>query len=276
VLYEMLIGAVPFTGDSPIGIAMRHVSEEVPAPSSLATDVPPEVDDVVAKATAKDPKDRFADGREMAAALAHGGDPTVAMATGGTSVLTNAGRTQEAPQTVWPIPGDRWEPRRLGRFVLIALGILAGIAALLLLVNLLSDDEHPQRAGGGAPAQDQEEQPADKEEPAPEPEPEVVTVGAFIGRSFTDAESELKAQGLEIAREDIDSAEQPDLVVDQDPPEGTDLQPGDTVTLYVSNGALIEEESGDEGEGSDEEDEGNGESQGKGKGLEKNEDKGKD
>ena len=286
VLYEMLTGAVPFTGDSPIGIAMRHVSEEVPAPSSLATDVPLEVDHVVAKATAKDPKDRFADGREMAAALAHGGDPTVAgalggaptaaMATGGTSVLTNAGRTQEAPQTVWPIPGDRWEPRRLGRFVLIALGILAGIAALLLLVNLLGDDEQTQRAGGGAPAQDQGEQPADKEEPAPEPEPEVVTVGAFIGRSFTDAESELKAQGLEVAREDIDSAEQPDLVVDQDPPEGTDLQPGDTVTLYVSNGALIEEESGDEGEGSDEEDEGNGESQGKGKGLEKNEDKGKD
>ena len=76
VLYEMLTGAVPFTGESPVGIAMRHVSEEVPPPSSLAADVPPAVDDVVAKATAKDPKDRFADGRDMAAALAHAGDPS--------------------------------------------------------------------------------------------------------------------------------------------------------------------------------------------------------
>ena len=280
VLYEMLTGAVPFTGDSPVGIAMRHVSEEVPAPSSLATDVPSTIDDVVAKATAKDPRDRFADGREMAAALAHAGDstaagalggaPTAAMVAGGTAVMTNAGRTQEAPQTVWPIPGDRWEPRRLGRFVLIALGILAGIAALLLLVNVLGDDEQPQRAGGGAPAQDQQEQPPageNQDEEEPESEPEAVTVGGFIGQFFADAETELKAQGLEVAREDVDSDEQPDVVVDQDPAEGTDLQPGDTVTLYVSNGALIEEESGDEGSG----EEGKGKAKGQDKDKEKDE-----
>jgi beta-lactam-binding protein with PASTA domain len=94
-----------------------------------------------------------------------------------------------------------------------------------------------------------------------------VTVGSFIGQFFTDAESELKAQGLEVAREDVDSAEQPDVVIDQDPPEGTDLQPGDTVTLFVSNGALIEEESGDEGE------ESSGEGEGKAKGHDKDKDK---
>jgi serine/threonine-protein kinase len=258
---------------------MRHVSEEVPAPSSLASDVPPAVDDVVAKATAKDPKDRFADGREMAAALAHasgstvpgalGAAPTAAMAAGGTAVMTNAGRTQEAPQTVWPIPGDRWEPRRLGRFVLIAFGILAGIAALLLLVNLLGDDEPPGRAGGGAPAQDQEEQPAD-EDPAPEAEPEAVTVGGFIGQFYADAEEQLTADGLEVVREDVDSDEEAELVIDQDPPEGTDLQPGDTVTLYVSNGALIEEDSGDEGDEGDEK--APKEPKGKAKGHDKDED----
>ena len=259
VLYEMLTGAVPFTGDSPVGIAMRHVSEEVPAPSSLAPDVPPAVDDVVAKATAKDPKDRFADGRDMAAALAHAGDPaapgafgaaaapTAVMAAGQTSVLTDAGHTQEAPQTVWPIPGDRWEPRRVGRFALIALGILAAIAALLLLVNLLGDDPTPS-AGSGGPGPDQEEQPTDENQGEEVPEAETISLDGYVGQFYADAEEQLQAEGIEVTREDVDSAEQPELVVDQNPGEGETVVPGDTVTLYVSNGALIDEESGDEGE----------------------------
>lgn len=271
VLYEMLTGAVPFTGDSPIGIAMRHVSDDVPPPSAIAGAVPQAVDELVSKATAKAPEDRFADGQEMAAALAELADPTApgilaaaaptaALAGGGTAVMTNPGGTQEASPTVWPIPGDRWEPRRVGRFVLLAFGILAAIATLLLLVNLLGDDDQPQRAGGGAPAQNEETEPA---------EPETVTVGAFIGQSYADAEQQLTADGLEVAREDEDSAEAPELVIDQDPAEGEELSPGETVTLFVSNGALIEEES-DEG---DEGDEG-GDPPGKAKGRDK--DKGKD
>ena len=274
VLYEMLTGAVPFTGDSPVGIAMRHVSEEVPAPSSLAPDVPPAVDDVVAKATAKDPNDRFADGRDMAAALAHAGDPkaagalgaagapTAAMAAGDTSVLTHAGQSHEAPQTVWPIPGDRWEPRRVGRFALIALAILAGIAALLLLVNLLGDDDPTPGAGSGGPGPNQEEPPADENQGEEEPEPEAISLDGYVGQFYADAEEQLKAEGIKVARVDVDSAEEPELVVDQDPGEGETVQPGDTVTLSVSNGALIEEEPGDEGEGSSGEDEGKGKAKG--------------
>ncbi|HEU4488041.1 MAG TPA: protein kinase, partial [Actinomycetota bacterium] len=59
MLYEMLTGEVPFSGDSPIGVAMRHVSDEVPAPSSKAPEVPAALDEVVLTATAKDPSDRY-------------------------------------------------------------------------------------------------------------------------------------------------------------------------------------------------------------------------
>ncbi|MDQ3619223.1 MAG: protein kinase [Actinomycetota bacterium] len=273
VLYEMLTGAVPFTGDSPIGIAMRHVSDDVPPPSAIAGAVPQAVDELVSKATAKAPEDRFADGREIAAALAELADPTApgivaaaaptAAMDGGTAVLTNPGGTQEAPQTVWPIPGDRWEPRKVGRFVLLAFGILAAIAALLLLVNLLGEDDPPQRTGGGAPAQNEETEPA---------APETVTVGAFVGQSYEDAEQQLTGAGLEVAREDVDSAKAAELVVEQDPAEGEELSPGETVTLYVSNGALVEEESGDEGDVDDESDEG-GDPSGKAKGHDKSKDK---
>ena len=157
------------------------------------------------------------------------------MAAGGTAVLTNAGRAQEAPQTVWPIPGDRWKPRRLGRFVLIALGILAGIAALLLLVNVLGDDEQPQRAGDGAPAQDQEEQPADEGQDDEAPAPETISLDGYVGQFYADAEEQLKAEGLEVVREDVDSEERTELVIDQDPGEGETVQEGDTVSVTYRN-----------------------------------------
>ena len=67
VLYEMLTGAVPFTADSPVSVAMKHLNEEVPAPSWLKPGIVPDVDELVRSATAKDPKDRPADGAEFAA-----------------------------------------------------------------------------------------------------------------------------------------------------------------------------------------------------------------
>ncbi|MGH8881279.1 MAG: protein kinase domain-containing protein, partial [Stackebrandtia sp.] len=69
VLYEMLTGSVPFTGDSPIAVAMRHLSDDVPPPSELQSEVPAHLDDAVARATAKEPTDRFPTAEEMAAAL---------------------------------------------------------------------------------------------------------------------------------------------------------------------------------------------------------------
>ena len=47
VLYEMLVGVVPFTGDSPVAIAMRHMSDKLPPPSTLNPDVPEALDAIV-------------------------------------------------------------------------------------------------------------------------------------------------------------------------------------------------------------------------------------
>nr|MDQ3958632.1 protein kinase [Actinomycetota bacterium] len=69
LLYEMLTNALPFTGESALAIAMRHVSDEVPAPSAVNPRVPEWLDGIVARATAKDPAARWADARDMAEAL---------------------------------------------------------------------------------------------------------------------------------------------------------------------------------------------------------------
>jgi serine/threonine-protein kinase len=67
ILFEMLTGAKAFTGDTPIHIAYQHVHGSVPAPSSRIASVPPELDALVASATARDPDLRPADANALLA-----------------------------------------------------------------------------------------------------------------------------------------------------------------------------------------------------------------
>jgi serine/threonine protein kinase/beta-lactam-binding protein with PASTA domain len=67
--FELLTGAVPFTGDTPISVAYRHVHDDVPPPSSVVANVPPELDDLIVRATRRDPAARPADAAAFLAAL---------------------------------------------------------------------------------------------------------------------------------------------------------------------------------------------------------------
>ncbi|GAA3338936.1 Stk1 family PASTA domain-containing Ser/Thr kinase [Curtobacterium pusillum] len=65
MLYEMLTGEQPYKGEQPMQIAYQHANDTVPAPSAAVAGVPPELDDLVAWATARNPDDRPRDAREM-------------------------------------------------------------------------------------------------------------------------------------------------------------------------------------------------------------------
>ncbi|MEV6659022.1 Stk1 family PASTA domain-containing Ser/Thr kinase [Nocardia fluminea] len=69
LIFELLTGRVPFTGDNSLSVAYQRVENDVPAPSDFIGGVPPEFDALVAKATSRDPAQRFADANEMAATL---------------------------------------------------------------------------------------------------------------------------------------------------------------------------------------------------------------
>ena len=70
VLYELLTGTVPFTGDAPVEIAMKHLSDDAASRRRRRRpDVPRDLDLVVMRALAKDPDERFADAEEMDADL---------------------------------------------------------------------------------------------------------------------------------------------------------------------------------------------------------------
>jgi serine/threonine-protein kinase len=67
VLYEMLTGKVPFDGDDPVAVAWEHVDNDVPPPSQTVKGVPKALDDIVARATRRDPGARPTDAGAMLA-----------------------------------------------------------------------------------------------------------------------------------------------------------------------------------------------------------------
>jgi serine/threonine-protein kinase len=69
ILYELLTGQVPFTADNPLDVAMLHMTETPRPPSQLSPQITPAVEAVVLKALAKEPRDRYQSGEELAQAL---------------------------------------------------------------------------------------------------------------------------------------------------------------------------------------------------------------
>jgi serine/threonine-protein kinase len=69
ILYELAAGQLPFDDESPLSVALKHISDAPPLPTSLNPKLPPDVESVILRAMAKDPADRFATAGDMAAAL---------------------------------------------------------------------------------------------------------------------------------------------------------------------------------------------------------------
>jgi tRNA A-37 threonylcarbamoyl transferase component Bud32 len=128
VLYEMLTGEVPFTGDSPVAVAMRHVREQLPDVQRLRPDVSAATASVIDRAVAKDLDWRYADADSMAAAL----EDVLAIEA------ARAGQaTGEATSVLRSLPGAArrrlpWRMRHPARW-LASLALLAAIVAIALI-----------------------------------------------------------------------------------------------------------------------------------------------
>ena len=70
VLYEMLTGSPPFVGKTPVSIIVKHLGAPVPTLAEGGVDLPPEVDQIISRALAKSPDERFARSADFAAAVA--------------------------------------------------------------------------------------------------------------------------------------------------------------------------------------------------------------
>jgi eukaryotic-like serine/threonine-protein kinase len=250
VLYEMLVGTVPFTGDSPVAIAMRHMADELPPPSTVNPGISLGFDEIVRRATSKDASDRFPDAQAMADALRRaldsspGGSPVGAGATeaiGGSPTAVLEATSQRTAER--PLAGE-WDAHRVGRIVLLSFAALIVIAIALLLFRLAAGDDEPQRAERqqGTAGRAAEEEPAPAEAVLPED---------ILGRPFDDVAAELSDElGLIVDRNDEPSNDfpTPGDVSGAVPDPGSIVTEGDTVTLIVSTGPEDDEEDKDEGD----------------------------
>jgi len=259
VLYEMLTGRVPFTGESLMAVAAKHLTDSVPRPSATNRSIPAVYDDIVERATAKDPRHRYSDAASLQQALqdaARGAGGGTAPAT--TARLDAADSTDvlvatDETRTVWPIPGNRWDPHRVGRIVLAAFGVLAIVAAALLVARLGDVDRRARS-----------DEPVTNESPAA-PAFTMPSEDLLIGASQEAVTNVLDDWGVEYSIQTV-SAEDYGLdlaegrIVATRPAPGEQVGAGEVVTLFVSDG-------GEDGEG-DQPDE-RGEPPGKAKGKEK-------
>lgn len=138
LLYEMLAGDPPFTGEHPMAVALAHQQTEPSPLVERRADVPAPIAAVVHRALEKDPGRRFADAREMRAALAEASAGRASAAAAPTVALAAAGATQTLPAPAPPAPPSppepgprRREPGRPRRWVpaVIGLGVLAAVVA---------------------------------------------------------------------------------------------------------------------------------------------------
>ncbi len=123
VLYEMLAGRPPFDGVSAVELALAHLSDP---PPPLPDGVPADLRRVVARALAKDPGERYADGAAMADALTGGTGGSGATGPDGTRVAPRRG-----PRTLLDPAARR---RSVALFALV-LAILAGLSAAAILLG---------------------------------------------------------------------------------------------------------------------------------------------
>jgi beta-lactam-binding protein with PASTA domain len=225
VLYELLTGAVPFTGDTPVEIAMKHLSETPEPPSAKRQDIPHDLDLVVLRALAKEPPDRYQSAAAMDADLetvAHGGHVPVETAEAATMVLSST--RGDSPTAVtqlrrgrpggppYPPQYEPLAPRRRPLWPwLLGFGTLV---ALLVAGWLIYDTVRDQL-----------------ENAKPVSVPYVVALQEANARN-TLTDHQLKVKVTHEANPDVEQG----LVFDQNPNAGTGVEKNSVVVIKVSTG----------------------------------------
>ena len=219
VLFELLTGEVPFTGESPVEIAMKHLAEIPPAPSELRPDVPADLDLVVVRALAKEPADRYQSAAAMDADLetvARGGRVAAETAEAATMVLSGERMLDAtaATQVVRRGGPPQYEPPKRGRSLWPWLVGLGAVLALLVGGWLAYNSIQHQLQGA-----------------------ESVAVPYVVGIQQANAEKLIQDKGLipnvhRVANADVAEG----TVFAQSPTEGTRVDKQTVVRIDVSSG----------------------------------------
>jgi hypothetical protein len=220
VLYEMLTGELPYTGEHPLATAMKHLDEPPRHPKEANPAVPEELDALTTKLLAKDPEKRYASAAELAEDLGRVRDGLPPLAAGTEEDTTprmapGTGKTLTAPVAA-PARGRVPASRSRRRWALLLAALLLGAALLGGLAWALSGGLTDQ----GSPASAR------------------VEVPDVVGLGQNEAQRRLEDAGLKLGAQDEASSEQVAVgaVIEQNPAAGTKAERGTAVDLIVSAG----------------------------------------
>ncbi|WP_433228458.1 Stk1 family PASTA domain-containing Ser/Thr kinase [Actinomadura formosensis] len=231
VLYELLTGKPPFTGDSPVAIAYQHVREEPVPPSQVDPQIPQWADAIVLKAMAKDADHRYQNATEFRQEIQRvlQGQPVASTAAStmlmgaqpqGTQVMgayphTQMHRPQDDGYGLPPVRYDDDMPERSGGkkaalWVGLAVLFIGGAALIGLLLS------------GGGDKKDQQ----------------VAIPQSIVNVPQSDATAQLTKLGFQVGEPKTDFSDdiRRGYVIGSDPEPGTNAAKGATVTLLVSKG----------------------------------------
>jgi beta-lactam-binding protein with PASTA domain/predicted Ser/Thr protein kinase len=218
LLYELVTGAPPFSGDSPVAVAYQHVREDARLPSSINPDVPPALDAILMKAMSKNPANRYQSAAEMRNDLLRA---LAGQRVEATPVMGDAEKTTILAATPAGYGrDDRWddedEDARRRRRKIIA---IVAVLAVLLLGGAIAA---AVALSGGEP----------------KPTPTNVNVPALQNLDQAAAEQAITGAGLKVG--DVSQAPSTTVaqgkVISSDPAGGASVAKGSTVKLVVSAG----------------------------------------
>ena len=226
MLYEMVCGKPPFTGNNPVAVATKHVSEQPPQPRSINPNLSPAFESIILTCLAKDPDDRYATADELRAdllrfrqgrAVAAGSfddqytealDATQAVPAT-TRVVAAYEATTMQPAVGAPVPLE--VRRRTTFYAMLLVALLATFAGLLFLLA-----RETGLIGEGTT--------------------KTIEVPQVVGADFATAQDTLKNAGFQVKRQDAPSQEDPEIVTAQDPAAGQFAKKDTEITLTVSSG----------------------------------------
>lgn len=239
LLFELLVGRPPFVGESPVSVAYQHVREQPMAPSELDPVISADIDAITLKALAKSPDDRYQSAREMWRDIARvlSGQQATAVVPPIPSENDSATRlvpsvpvvpaTQPDPEPIDDFDDEEDDERRskAGLIVfIVGLAVLLAAGIAFALYQFANPNNNPST--GPTPSF------------SATPQVPKVKVPRVMGLSKEAATSVLANENLKVDAKNVSGKNGPTVgtVVDQDPPDGTEVDEGSTITIKINVG----------------------------------------
>jgi tRNA A-37 threonylcarbamoyl transferase component Bud32 len=179
MLYEMVVGQVPFSADTPFSIIHDHIYSPLPLPRVINPDVPESVERVLLKALAKDRADRYADVAAMATAFkeawTEAGVPMQGAGLAVSAATVKQGKEGEPVQAAAgkppAEPGKKTPKKKRSPWLFVAAGVLLTLCCLFAFIATRNDRQTPLPGKEPTPTQRVVDTPPKKEPTPPNPEP---------------------------------------------------------------------------------------------------------